>query len=108
MSIRSGLPSKVAEEIVGREVARLTNEVARAVQRIRARLDADAGHAAFGVAELGVEGRGLDFEFLDDVRGRHVRRDHLVGVGRGRARRAANQPSAPLSLMSYRASESPP
>src|SRR5215510_11181988 len=96
MSTRSGLPSKVAEEIVGREAAWLANVVARAVQRVRARLDADAGHAALGVAELGVVGRGLDFEFLDDVSRRNVRRDHLVGVVRGSARRAVNRQVAAI------------
>src|SRR5262249_36181746 len=62
---RTGLTGPIGEEIVGREAARLAPEVGRAMQRVRAGLDADAGDAAFGVAELSVEGRGLDFEFLD-------------------------------------------
>ena len=45
------------------------------------RLRRAKGCAALGLAELRVEGRGLDLELLDDVGGRHVRGGHLVPVG---------------------------
>src|SRR5262249_61151526 len=63
-----GLP----EEVVGAEARRLREEVDRAVQRVRAGLDRDAGDAALGVAELRVEGRGLHPELLAEVGGRDV------------------------------------
>src|SRR5215813_3539375 len=87
----------IAKEIVGREATRFAIEVAAAMQRIRARLDTDAGHSAFGVAELRIKGGGLDFEFLDDVGGRDVRRRDFVGVRSGCAGDAVNRQVAAVS-----------
>ena len=76
---------------------RFREVVGRAVEAVRAGLDAHAGDAALGVAELGVEGRRLDPELLDHVGGRDVGRDDLVGVRRGGARRAVDQEVAAVA-----------
>ena len=48
---------------------------------VGAGFDADVGDAALRLPELGIEGGGLHFELLHDVRGRHVGGGHLVGIG---------------------------
>ena len=67
------------------------------MEAVRPGLDADAGHTALGVAELGVEGRGLDPELLNEIGGRDVGRDDLVGVRGGGARRAVDQQVAAVA-----------
>ena len=87
----------VPEEVVRGQALRLGEVVDRAVEPVRPGLDADAGDAALGVAELGVESRGLHLELLDEVGGRDVGRDDLVLVRGGRARRAVDQQVAAVA-----------
>ena len=61
------------------------------MEAVGAALDAHVGHAALRLAELGVEGVGLDPELLHDVGGRHVGCGHFEGIGGGGGRRAVNR-----------------
>ena len=58
------------------------------MKSVSAPVDADVGDSALSLAELGVEGVGLDLEFLDDVGGRDVRSGDFIGVGGGRGGRS--------------------
>ncbi len=95
--VRALLASRVPEEVVRGQALGLGEVVDRAVVAVRPGLDAHAGDAALGVAELSVEGRGLDLELLDEVGRRDVARDDLVGVGRGRARSPVDQQVAAVA-----------
>src|SRR5262245_38607076 len=93
IEIREGDVIGVAEEVIGEQRSRHLGIGGRPVERVRSRLDAKVGHAAFGVAEAGVESRGLDLEFLDQVLGRNERSDDFAGVGRGGAGHAVDRKS---------------
>ena len=82
---------------VGGDTARLRENIRRTVQRIRAGLDADAGDAAFRVAELRVERRRLHLELLNNIGRRHIAGDNFVGVRRRRAGRAVNRQIAAVA-----------
>ena len=45
----------------------------------------NVGNATFGLSIAGIKTGGLNFEFLDGIGGRHVRRDHFIRVGGSRA-----------------------
>ena len=92
---RAGL---VQEEIVGPETGALEGVVDAAVEVVGAALDADVGDAALGLAELGVEGVGLDLELLHDVGGRHVGGGDFEGIGGGGGRRAVNRDVVQVAL----------
>ncbi len=95
--VRLGLASRVPEEVVRRHALRLGEVVDRAVVAVRPRLDAHAGDAALGVAELGVEGGRLHLELLHHVGGRDVARDDLVLVRGGGARHAVDEEVAAVA-----------
>ena len=91
------LASRVAEVVVRGQALRLGEVVDRAVVAVRPGLDAHAGDAALGIAELRVESRRLDPELLNHVGGRDVGRDDLVLVGGGGARHAVDQEVAAVA-----------
>jgi hypothetical protein len=81
----------VGEEVVGEQLLRRLGDVGAAPQLVRARLDRQVDHAAFGIARRRVEGRGLHLELLDDVGRRDVGGDDFVGVGGRGARHAVDR-----------------
>ena len=96
-ALDDGLAAGLPEEVVRPPLVRLREVVRRPAETVGARLDADARDAALRVAELGVERRRLHLEFLHEIRGRDVGRDHFVRVRRGGARRAVNQQVAAVA-----------
>ncbi len=91
------LASSLPEEVVRAPARRFGKVVGRTAEAIGSGFDDHAGHTALGVAELGVEGRRLHLELLNQIGGRDVGRDHLVGVCRGGARQAVNQQVAAVA-----------
>jgi hypothetical protein len=87
---------RVGEEVVREELRRGLHEIRRAAEGVGPRFEAEVRHAAFRVAEGGVEGRRLNLELLDDVLRRHERGGDLSRSGRGRARHAVDRDVAPV------------
>ena len=97
IAVDLALAPRLPEEVVRAHARRLGEVIPGAVEAVRSGPDAHAGDAALGIAELRVEGRGLDPELLDHIGLRDVGRDDLVGVGRRGARRAVDQQVAAVA-----------
>jgi len=81
----------VREEEVGRQFRGHLDVVGRAVKGVGSRFETHVDDAALGLADGGVERRGLHLELADQVGGRNPGRDEFVsgpGVSRGAVYRA--------------------
>jgi hypothetical protein len=82
---------RVGEEVVGPQTFGRLDEVSLARELVGSGLQHEVRHAAFGVAEAGVERRRLYLELLDQALRRHERGGDLSRIRGGGARQAVDR-----------------